>query len=488
MLREDQILLTDKQRECVNYPANKNILVRGIAGSGKSLVIIRRAKKLCDQAMERGLKPNIVIYTYVNTLVEFMNEVITYGGKYADRIQIKTLDSEIQDIYKQVFNKNRLFNVYTSKNKMLDILKEITTKMQKSSSNRFFKDAMQDFLLDELMWMKQHMFTEGEEYLACVRKGRGKIRVSRQDRNLIFDVYEQFYKEMNKSCMYDFDLLCERLYKEKDKIPNTCKYDYVLIDEAQDLSLNKLLIAKELSRSSLTIAADFCQKIYNSGFTWKEIGISFKGQASKKLTSTHRNTYEIVALANSLSEKNTELSSMDEDDAYARPVMPERRGEKSVLRYTTTWSSEGKEIRELVKQIRAGNKDFTIGVLVLDKNSMNTVESWFDGMEYQKIAKYCDYKVLKPGLKLVTYHSAKGLEFDVVILPMLDDGLFPRKGRNQDLSTEALEDLKNNAINLLYVGMTRARIKLFMFAGKSNSRKPSPLLEELDTNYLEIIK
>lgn len=488
MLREDQIKLTDKQKECVNYPNEKNILVRGIAGSGKSLVIIRRAKKMCDQAKERGMKPRIVIYTYINTLVDYMNEVIAFGSDYADRITVKTLDAEIQSVYKQVFNQYRLYNVYTSKYKLVEILKGITEGLKRKSSNRFLQDEMQDFLLDELTWMKQHMFAKSEEYLNCVRKGRGKIRVSKQDRNLIFDVYQQFYDEMNEKYKDNFDLLCERLYKEKDKIPEACKYDFVLIDEAQDLSLNKLLIAKELTRASLTIAADFGQKIYNSGFTWKEIGINFRGQAAKKLSGTHRNTYEIAALANSLAEKNTELSNMDEDDAYSKPVLPERRGEKSVLRYTTTLSSEGREVRELVKQIRAGNKDFTIGVLVRDKNCMETIQDWFSGMKYQIIVNKGDYKVLEPGLKLVTYHSAKGLEFDVVILPMLDDGLFPYKSRNQDVSKEVLEDLLNNAISLLYVGMTRARTKLFMFAGDGTYREASQLLDELDTNYLEIIK
>lgn len=488
MLREDQIKLTDKQNECVNYPVEKNILVRGIAGSGKSLVIVRRAKKMCDQAKARGMKPKIVIYTYINTLVDYMNEVIAFGSEYADRITVKTLDADIQTVYKQVFNKYRLPYVYTSKYQMVEILKEITEELSRKSNNRFLREDMQDFLLEELTWMKQHMFAKSEEYLDCVRKGRGKIRVSKQDRNLIFSVYQQFYDEMNEKYENNIDLLCERLYKEKAKIPETCKYDFVLIDEAQDLTLNKLLIAKELTRASLTIAADFGQKIYNSGFTWKEIGISFRGQAAKKLSGTHRNTYEIAALANSLLENNTELRNMDEDDAYTKPVLPERRGEKSVLRYTTTLSSEGREVRELVKQIRAGNKDFTIGVLARDKYCMATVQDWFSGMNYQVIVHKGDYKVLEPGLKLVTYHSAKGLEFDVVILPMLDDGLFPYKSRNQDVSTEVLEDLLNNAINLLYVGMTRARTKLFMFAGDGSSRKASELLDKLDTNYLDIIK
>ena len=47
-------ILTDKQKECVNFTTNRDLLVQGVAGSGKSLVIINRAMQLYDKISLTG--------------------------------------------------------------------------------------------------------------------------------------------------------------------------------------------------------------------------------------------------------------------------------------------------------------------------------------------------------------------------------------------------------------------------------------------------
>jgi DNA helicase-2/ATP-dependent DNA helicase PcrA len=72
------------------------------------------------------------------------------------------------------------------------------------------------------------------------------------------------------------------------------------------------------------------------------------------------------------------------------------------------------------------------------------------------------------GVHLLTYHRAKGLEFDAVFLPRLDDKELPsRLARTEE---ERAEERR-----LLYVGMTRARRWLAL----TWSRRPSPFLAEL---------
>jgi DNA helicase-2/ATP-dependent DNA helicase PcrA len=87
------------------------------------------------------------------------------------------------------------------------------------------------------------------------------------------------------------------------------------------------------------------------------------------------------------------------------------------------------------------------------------------------------------GVALMTLHSAKGLEFDVVFLAGLEDGLLPHAN-----SRDQPDDLEEER-RLAYVGMTRARKWLALTGARSRflfgQRQPTRLsrfLEELPTN------
>lgn len=77
------------------------------------------------------------------------------------------------------------------------------------------------------------------------------------------------------------------------------------------------------------------------------------------------------------------------------------------------------------------------------------------------------------GVNLLTYHRAKGLEFDAVFLPRLVDGELPfRSGRAK---ADPEEERR-----LLYVGITRARRYLFLTWPTDGRTQPSPFLDELE--------
>jgi DNA helicase-2/ATP-dependent DNA helicase PcrA len=77
------------------------------------------------------------------------------------------------------------------------------------------------------------------------------------------------------------------------------------------------------------------------------------------------------------------------------------------------------------------------------------------------------------GVNLLTYHRAKGLEFEAVFLPRLIDGELPfRSGRTK---ADPLEERR-----LLYVGITRARRYLFLTWPVDGRSRPSPFLDELE--------
>jgi DNA helicase-2/ATP-dependent DNA helicase PcrA len=84
------------------------------------------------------------------------------------------------------------------------------------------------------------------------------------------------------------------------------------------------------------------------------------------------------------------------------------------------------------------------------------------------------------GVNLLTYHRAKGLEFDAVLLPALEEGLLPIRQASEP--AEVAEERR-----LLYVGLTRARVHLWLSwaarragpSGREQPRKPSRFLDDV---------
>lgn len=89
-------------------------------------------------------------------------------------------------------------------------------------------------------------------------------------------------------------------------------------------------------------------------------------------------------------------------------------------------------------------------------------------------------------ITLMTLHSAKGLEFPIVFMIGMEEGLFPHSRTLMD-DSEVEEERRT-----CYVGITRAQRKLYltyakqrMIYGKNNTFPPSRFLEEIPDNYLE---
>jgi DNA helicase II / ATP-dependent DNA helicase PcrA len=92
-------------------------------------------------------------------------------------------------------------------------------------------------------------------------------------------------------------------------------------------------------------------------------------------------------------------------------------------------------------------------------------------------------------VQLMTLHAAKGLEFDLVFLVGLEEGLFP--------SLQSLDEAGRleEERRLCYVGITRARRKLYLthaecrrIYGKENYPRPSRFVREIPADHLEEVR
>ncbi len=107
-------------------------------------------------------------------------------------------------------------------------------------------------------------------------------------------------------------------------------------------------------------------------------------------------------------------------------------------------------------------------------------------LDHASLMSDLDGLVSGRGVSVMTLHSAKGLEFEAVFVAGLEDGLLPHfnaQGAREDLEEER---------RLLYVGMTRAREKLYLsccrrrrVAGYYQDQMESPFLAEVPSELVE---
>ena len=93
----------------------------------------------------------------------------------------------------------------------------------------------------------------------------------------------------------------------------------------------------------------------------------------------------------------------------------------------------------------------------------------------------------KKGVTLMTVHAAKGLEFDVVFVTGLEEGLFPHEGMGNDEDRDEEEERR-----LFYVAVTRARKSLILtmarvrrIYGTDYLQEPSQFLHDIDASLME---
>ena len=140
-------------------------------------------------------------------------------------------------------------------------------------------------------------------------------------------------------------------------------------------------------------------------------------------------------------------------------------------------------------------KDRVENVNELISNAVEFINSREDGSlssfleEVSLVADIDNYDPNAEAVVMMTVHSAKGLEFPVVFLPALEEGVFPS---SQSLYDEAeLEEERR----LAYVAVTRAKERLFMthtrerlLYGKTSYNKLSRFVSEIPENMLDVEK
>src|SRR5438128_4088279 len=121
------------------------------------------------------------------------------------------------------------------------------------------------------------------------------------------------------------------------------------------------------------------------------------------------------------------------------------------------------------------------------RNADGTVSDFLE--QVSLVSEQDEYDAEDPGVTMMTLHNAKGLEFDVVFMAGMEDGVFPHY-RSMTDSGELEEERR-----LAYVGVTRARKRLYLthawsrsLFGGSNYNPPSRFLREIPEHLVRALE
>lgn len=472
--------LDPAQEKLKDFGKKGPVLVKGGPGTGKSTLALYRVQSL----LNLGFSP-ILFTTYTNALVNYSEQLLEQLlQKPLDQtaVQVSTVDRLTVHYYTQAYGKP----FFPRDDQCLTLLSVALQTADIPGRNSFDRAGRRQTLerlgLPYLFQEFQDVI-EGwgiatlEEYLALERRGRG-VPLQPKLREALWSLYKTWTTLMAQERYITWpQLRCKALsvVQQLAKPP----YHAVVIDEAQDLSpvALRFLLALVPNLDGVYLTADASQSLYQRGFSWKQIHTDLKVTGRTLLLKrNYRNTEQIVAACATI------LDGTAAGDAECLSQEPSGyQGSTPTIILTDSFEQESRLIHsffvDAVKHHRLplhGGAVLcptgAIGKAIAQRLEKQGLDARFvSGNEIDLNATY---------VKVMTLHSAKGLEFPFVAVVGLREGTLPHIGA--DLPEDETTSTLNAQLRLFYVGCSRAMRSLMVSGSRSN---PSSFLGSLSDPY-----
>jgi len=402
-----RILASPEQLKLFSTNQTGAELIRGAAGSGKTTTALLRLTSLAN--MMRARKDRMGDESPVRVLLLTFNRTLSGYVRALAEAQVVDASHQIEISTFARWAKVKLEDFRIAPKlepqKARNMLRQLALKVP---------DLEVSYVVQEVEYLLGRFEPEKiEDYISTERTGRGtQPRVDAAlRRKLLDEVAYPYLKNLSEKEWVDWNRLAIKMSRE---IPNL-QYDIAVVDESQDFSANEIrAISHHLADyHSVTFVIDTAQRIYARGFSWVEAGINVTGNRSHALHENHRNTKEIAAFASGVLQGVSVDSDGILPDLNAAtatgPLPVVLTGKYSqqldwALRYIGSNVDLANETVAFLKPeggkwfnyVRKGLNKAAIGYVEMQQNSQ-----WPEGSENVAIS---------------TFHSAKGLEYDHVII------------------------------------------------------------------------
>lgn len=439
-----------EQNEIIRYPLSRNLIVEGVAGSGKTSVALHRIAYLLYNHKTLTEK-NILVFSPSDIFTDYISHVLPELGEenvlsttfkdfaenYIKGVKIESLVEFIERCHQNKTSKEKdivLKMDYSYKEKLDSFLKEYFSKLKFTKKiglkTKFLSseelNSMKSLIPDNLS------FYDKIEYLCekiCYKFQIDEIKHTDKLHKIINKLLNaelnplklwQLYKNTTVTQInYEEIFSVLYLYFQVVGYPAMGHIKLVVIDEAQDYSLWQFEFLKNIFRSAtFTILGDKFQSInpylkYNS---LKEITTVFKDAQYKSLNNAYRSSKEIIEYANKILGIEKINSIREENNCRVLELVEQN------LQFDLQ-----KNIEDFISK---GYKN--IAIIVKSSKEKDKIE-----------------KLNLKNVKIIPVYEAKGLEYDAVIVYTEKDNYYRKD-----------ED------NLLYVAVTRALHALVVYNQK----------------------
>ena len=469
-----------EQNEIIRQTPFGNVLVQGVAGSGKTTVAMHRISYMLYNYKERFMSNEFCIIGGNDLLLSYIAsglpelDIPDIKQKRMDVMLTHLLGKEWKKTKQKVIPPTKDAAVRSKMNFMLELEIYLMKLREKYVPTGEVKDAALGTLLTQsnnerligenpefsatklLMVLDERLRTrikflcpDGEkEYLSKKLMQYKDYYKDRTPKESIYGIYAEFLREYNerhpgvldmaehnanaidnKYDVYDVAALLMVQYRITRKKEDE-EFGQIFIDEAQDFGMTVYYALKRvLPKCFFTIMGDVSQNInFDTGMNdWEDMRkwmLTGEKDCFRLLSKSYRNTIEISEYAGKILERAS--FGRYKIDPVIRHGIPVRK------KHGMTEEAMYNEVTAIAKS--AKEKEYeTVAVICKDEQTADFVSKWMDE----------DIKVLPISL-------TKGLEFDVVIL--------------WDLDPES--EVSPSQAKLFYVAATRALHELHILTGK----------------------
>ena len=447
--------LDNMQKKAV-YTDEINTLVLSGAGSGKTLTICAKIRYLIE---EKGInEKDILCLSFTNESVNDLKSKIKYD---VDIFTFHKLSLEILNDYNKHTKVVSNYLSYIIDEIFLSIVKDIDDKALKQFNNsitsfiNLFKVNNLDIsYLDKL-----------------IKRNKDKLLL------LIKKIYLIYQEELYSANLIDFNDMINTSIKLIKKNGLKRYYKYIIIDEYQDISMNRyelVKLIKDSCNSKLFVVGDDYQSIYRFAGSNISMVSHFKKYFgySKiiKINNTYRNSKELIKVATDfiLKNKNQIRKKIHSDISIKKPI--------KIIYYKKNMSIKFKELLKIIND--------KVMILVRNNYDINYILDNDVTLVDDKI-RYNDKEFVYK-----TIHKSKGLEEENIIILRLEDSYYGFPNKKKDITDLLIKKDKykyEEERRLFYVGLTRAKKNVYLFVSKEN---PSIFVKEILRNnkkYIEVL-